>query len=198
MKSYLPYYDYYNDIMSRDSRNNISQILIISSIVITIFFIGYFLQSLRSISSMIGDYFIISTEILPLVLSFAIFIVAWYSYDKSKDNHWIFLGFVCLVIGLIDLFHLLSYPFMPDFISPNSSQKATVFWSEARLVSALLLLASVYVNKNSFPDVIDKKVLFVICNNNYRVYFWLSPYYFQIVFHLCMKLTGIRQAQVLF
>ncbi len=147
--------------MKKESMTNINHILKILLIVITIFFIGYFLESLRGFSSMIGDYFLISTEILPLVLSFAIFIVTWYSYDKSKDNHWIFLGSACLVIGLIDLFHLLSYPFMPDFISANSTQKTTVFWSEARLVSALLFLASVYVNKNNFPDVINKTVLFL-------------------------------------
>lgn len=147
--------------MKKESMTNINHILKILLIVITIFFIGYFLESLRGFSSMIGDYFLISTEILPLVLSFAIFIVTWYSYDKSKDNHWIFLGSACLVIGLIDLFHLLSYPFMPDFISANSTQKTTVFWSEARLVSALLFLASVYVNKNNFPDIINKTVLFL-------------------------------------
>ena len=145
-------------VMMKDSIKNINNILKILLIIITIFFIGYFLESLKSIS-MIGDYFTILTEILPLVLSFTIFLVTWYSYDKSKDNHWIFLGSACLVIGLIDLFHLLSYPFMPDFISANSTQKTTIFWSEARLVSALLFLASVYVNKDSFPDVIDKKVL---------------------------------------
>ncbi|HMB45408.1 MAG TPA: PAS domain S-box protein [Candidatus Methanoperedens sp.] len=147
--------------MKKESVTNINHILKILLIVITIFFIGYFLESLRGISSMIGDYFLISTEILPLVLSFAIFIVTWYSYDKSKDNHWIFLGLACLVIGLIDLFHLLSYPFMPDFISANSTQKTTVFWGEARLVSALLFLASVYVTKNNFPDVINKTALFL-------------------------------------
>lgn len=132
------------------------------AIVVIIFLIGYLLELLTaSRSPMMGDYFIIATELLPLVLSFSIFIITWYSYNRNQDNHWLFLGAACLVIGFLDLFHLLSYPFMPDFISSNSLQKTTLFWSEARFVSAILFLSSVYVNKDTFPEGINKSVLLI-------------------------------------
>ncbi|MGZ7069108.1 MAG: MASE3 domain-containing protein [Methanobacterium sp.] len=65
-----------------------------------------------------------------------------------------------LVIGLIDLCHTLSYPYMPNFITPNSLQKSAVLHSEARLISAILFVAGAYVKKDSLPQLINKPVLF--------------------------------------
>lgn len=129
-------------------------------IIVSVFSIGYLLESFRNVSSVVGDYFEISTELLPLVLSFSIFVISWLAYSRSRDNHSLFLGGTFLFIGLLDLFHMLSYPFMPDFITPNSPQKSVIFWSEARLISAFLFLASVYVYKNTLPELINKSVLF--------------------------------------
>jgi len=48
---------------------------------------------------------------------------------------------------------------MPSFITPNSSHKAAIFFLESRFIMAFLLLASVYVQKDSFPELINKKVM---------------------------------------
>jgi PAS domain S-box-containing protein len=48
---------------------------------------------------------------------------------------------------------------MPDFITPNSLHKSQIFWGEARLVSAILFLASVYVNNETFQVLRKKPVL---------------------------------------
>ncbi len=138
--------------------NHALKVLIITG---SVFLMGYLLESLRHISPMAGDYFTISTELLSLVLSFSISCVTWYTYRRSRDNHSLFLGAAFLVIGLFYFFHLLSYPFMPDFITPNSLQKAAVFWNEAGLVSGLLFLASAYVYKDTLPKAINKSSLFI-------------------------------------
>lgn len=129
--------------------------------IISVFFIGYLLESYRAVSPVVGDYFEVSTELLPLVVSFSIFFMTWLAYKKNKDNHSLYMGFVFFLIGIFDLYHMVSYPFMPDFITPNSSNKAAIFWSEARLLSALLFLASVYVYKDTFPKLIKIPALFV-------------------------------------
>ncbi len=69
------------------------------------------------------------------------------------------MGMIFLVIGLIDLCHTLSYLYMPNFITPNSLQKSAVLHSEARLISAVLFVASAYVKKDSLPELINKPVL---------------------------------------
>ncbi len=130
------------------------------AIILPVFFIGYFLESFRHVSSILGDYFEITTQLLPLVLSFSIFVITWYAYSRSKDNHSLFLGAVFFIAGLFELFHMLSYPFMPAFITPNSAQKSAIFLSESMLISALLLLGSAYVYKTTFPGFIKKSFLF--------------------------------------
>ncbi len=139
---------------------NRKHILKLLAIILPVFFIGYFLESFRHVSSILGDYFEITTQLLPLVLSFSVFVITWYAYSKSKDNHSLFLGAVFLITGLFELFHMLSYPFMPAFITPNSPQKSAIFLSESMLLSALLLLGSAYVYKNTFPRLINKSFLF--------------------------------------
>lgn len=132
--------------------------------IVIVFLIGYSLELYGTLSLSIGQFFEISTGLLPLVMSFSIFVMTWLAYDKSKDNHSLFLGASFLVIGLFDMYHLISLSFMPDFITPNSPQKAAVFWSAARLVSCLLFLGSVYIYRASLPRLINKSVLFVSVN----------------------------------
>jgi PAS domain S-box-containing protein len=128
--------------------------------VISIYFIGYLLDSLKLGNAMLRDYFQISTELLPLVLSFSIFIMSWFVYNTSKDNHTLFLGLSLFIIGLIDMYHILSYPFMPDFITPNSSHKAEIFWGEGKIISAVLILGSVRIYTNTLPWLKERSVLF--------------------------------------
>lgn len=138
--------------------NHIPKLL---AIIASVFLIGYFLESYRLGPALLRDYFQISTELLPLVLSFSIFIMTWFVYHRSRDNHSLFMGWVFLAIGLLDLYHILSYPFMPDFITSNSSHKADIFWGEARIVSAILFLASVYIYKDTSPWLRNQFILFV-------------------------------------
>ncbi|GFO96425.1 histidine kinase/PAS domain-containing protein [groundwater metagenome] len=136
--------------------NHLAMILTIG---ISVFLIGYGLEYFRVGTSLLRDYFQISTELLPLVLTFSIFAITWLVFKRSADNQSLFLGLAFFIIGLFDLYHILSYPFMPDFITPNSLHKSQIFWGEARLVSAVLFLASAYVNNETFQVLRKKPVL---------------------------------------
>ncbi|MCE8422306.1 MAG: PAS domain S-box protein [Candidatus Methanoperedens sp.] len=121
---------------------------------------GRILDFYGSNSILLGYYFEVVTGLLPLVLSLSIFATSWFAYGKNKDNNSLFLGATFFFIGIFDMFHMLSYPYMPDFITHNSLQKASAFWLEARFISALMFLASVYIYKETLPDIINKPVLF--------------------------------------
>ncbi|MBU3966217.1 MAG: PAS domain S-box protein [Euryarchaeota archaeon] len=160
--------------------NHLAMILTIG---ITVFLIGYALESFRVGTSLLRDYFQISTELLPLVLTFSIFAITWLVFKRKAnnkspflpdvfakeagteestgyvDNQSLFLGLAFFIIGLIDLYHILSYPFMPDFITPNSLEKSQVFWGVARIVTAVLFLASAYVHNDTFQVLQKKPVL---------------------------------------
>lgn len=116
-------------------------------ILLSLFFAGYFLDKL--IPEELEKTFINIAEFIPVFVSLSIFAMTWFAYNKSRDNHALFLGGVFLVIGTLDFLHTLSYPYMPDFITPNSQEKAAYFWYAAHLVSAPLFLLSVYVYKDT-------------------------------------------------
>lgn len=135
-------------------------------IILAVFLAGFFLEkSLGEFPahiSPLGESIEILSDFFPVFVSLSIFSTAWIAYNRSRDRHSLFMGMTFLVIGLIELFHVLSYPFMPDFITSNSLQKAGILHSEARFVSGILFLASAYVYKDTLPRLINKSVLLIL------------------------------------
>lgn len=84
-------------------------------------------------------------EFFSIMVSLSVFSVGWYTYDQSKNRRALFLGTAFLAIGLLDFMHTLSNAAMPDFFTPNSTNKSTQFWISARLFDASAFLASAYV-----------------------------------------------------
>jgi PAS domain S-box-containing protein len=133
-------------------------------IVLLVFLTGVFLEEMINSSKLshyesLEETFEIIPELFSVFVALSIFGLTWYAYNKSRDNQSLFLGTTFLITGLLILCHLLSYPFMPDFITPNSPHKAAIFLLTSRFILAFLLLASVYVHKDSFPKLINKYVM---------------------------------------
>ncbi len=129
------------------------------AIAVLVFFIGYSFELLIHSRNLQHDYFDLMAELFTVFVSFSIFAMTWFSYGRSRDNNSLFLGATFLIIGTLDLYHTLSYPFMPDFVTRNSQEKAAFFWNAARLVSAPLFLASAYIRKDTLPGLINAPVL---------------------------------------
>jgi len=133
----------------------------------SVFLIGFFLEetiipSEPNDPQTLDETFELISELFSVFVALSIFGITWYAYNKSRDNHSLFLGTTFHITGLLILFHLLSYPFMPDFINTNSPHKADIFFLESRFLLAFLLLASVYVHKESLPGLINKYVLVLL------------------------------------
>lgn len=139
------------------NKNHVLKLLIV---MVSVFIIGYILEPFRNISLLLGDYFEVSTELLPLVMSFSIFVTTWFAYDKSRDDNSFFLGASFFVMGLLELFQMLSHPYMPDFITPNSTQKAVTFRIMLWTISVILFFVSAHIYKDSIPGIISKYVIF--------------------------------------
>jgi PAS domain S-box-containing protein len=88
-------------------------------------------------------------EFFSVMVSLSIFGLAWFSFDQSRDRHALFLGVAFLAIGMMDFMHALSYAGMPDLITPNTVNRATLFWIAARLFSAAAFLGSAFVPSDS-------------------------------------------------
>lgn len=100
-------------------------------------------------------------EFISIFAAFSIFIVTYYTYEESKNIRMIIFASAFLFMGILDVFHALSYKGMADFFVPNTSaDRATTFWVLSRLIGNIGLLIGV-----SFPkDKISKinKSLFII------------------------------------
>jgi len=84
-------------------------------------------------------------ETFAILISMLVFAIGWSTYHQVRSPSALFLACVFLGIGLIDFIHVLGYPGMPDFISPNNPQKALYFWLAGRTLNALGLLALLLV-----------------------------------------------------
>lgn len=142
----------------------INHALKLLTIIASVFFMGYFLESYEQTSPKISIFFCVTTELLAIVISLSIFVLIWHTSNKNNDSRSLFLGATMLIIGIFDLYHTLSYPYMPAFITPNSSQKAMILGIAANLAFSLLFLASAFIYKDSLPRLMNKTVLFISVN----------------------------------
>jgi PAS domain S-box-containing protein len=137
---------------------------LLAIIVSFLFFLGYFLQKAIDTSTFYmteshEQTLELLSELFSVFVAMSIFSITWYAYNKSRNNHSLFLGAAFFTSGILILFHLLSYPFMPDFLNLNSENKASNFFILSRFFLAIFLLASVYIHKYSLPRLINKKAM---------------------------------------
>lgn len=79
-------------------------------------------------------------EVFSVVVASLVFTSAFNSYRANTAANLVLLASIFLVVALLDFAHLLSYPGMPDFVTPNNPAKAIHFWLAARIGAALALL----------------------------------------------------------
>ncbi|MDF2855911.1 MAG: extracellular exochitinase, partial [Neobacillus sp.] len=80
-------------------------------------------------------------EVLCIAISVTIFLYGIKSYRLSKSSKMLFLAFTFIIVGMVDLLHMISYKGMPFFITDSSVAKATWFWVIARVIQSILMLS---------------------------------------------------------
>ena len=173
---------------------NVKHVLKLLAIVVPVFLIGYFLEvaidELGVPPLMLNTIEIIS-DLLSVFVALSIFSLTWSAYSKSKDNHSLLLGSTFLLIGILILFHILSYPFMPQFITLNSMHKAAFFLIESHLVLAVLFLASVYVYKDTLPKLINKYIMIFLTIILSIIFLVFTITYHDYVFNHNLGMLGL-------
>lgn len=98
-------------------------------------------------------------EFFSVMVSLSIFGLGWYAFDQNRDNHSLFLSVAFLAIGLMDFMHTLGYSGMPALLTPNTPNKATLFWVIVRMFSAVAFLASAFIYSDVAYRWLTKTVL---------------------------------------
>lgn len=128
-------------------------------IIVMILFIGYLIGNSQYIHGMLGPFDLL-IEFFFVFVSLSIFAMTWFAYSQNQNDHTLFMGATFLIIGIFELFHILSYPFMPDFFTPNSVQKARIFSDVVQVIIAPLFLISAYLFKDSLR-LLNKSILLI-------------------------------------
>jgi len=117
-------------------------------------------------SSFLGVH--IALEVFTIAVSLSIFGVRWFSGRISKDFPSTVIGAAFLSVGLLGMFHMLSYPGMSTAIGDNPSQVSTYFWIFARIALIIGLLIAIYpalekrVNSRTFNWMFNQLILYAI------------------------------------
>ncbi len=83
-------------------------------------------------------------EILSIGVAAMVFGMSWAVHRYRASGRALLVGVAFLGVGLLDLAHTLSYPGMPDFVTPSDIEKGINFWLSARLLAAGALLVAVW------------------------------------------------------
>ncbi|MTI56390.1 MAG: hypothetical protein FH760_16200 [Geosporobacter ferrireducens] len=87
-------------------------------------------------------------EFSSIVISFILFTITYYTYNKNHRARLLVFFTVFFVTGCLDFFHTMSYNGMPIFFTESSIPKATTFWMLSRLILGFGLLISGMVPYN--------------------------------------------------
>jgi len=115
----------------------------ISIIFIIVVLIALYLSSLY-------NYLLFHTiaEIFSIGIAFTVFLLSWNSIRYIKNNYLILIGTAYLFIGVIDLFHAMSYKGMQIF--KDYDYYANQLWIAARYFeSIILLIAFIFVKSKN-------------------------------------------------
>ena len=96
-------------------------------------------------------------ELFSIIIAFMIFIIGLNARKSLENSFFMVLSISFFAIGLLDLFHALSYEGMQIFMGYDANLP-TQFWIAARYVQAISLIFATMVLNKSF----NYKMLFIV------------------------------------
>lgn len=79
-------------------------------------------------------------ETLSIAVAMMVVAVGWNYRQSHNTQNLVLLACLFFAVGILDFLHMVSYAGMPEFLSPNDTDKHLNFWLSARFVAALALL----------------------------------------------------------
>ncbi|MEB3100799.1 PAS domain S-box protein [Ferviditalea candida] len=79
-------------------------------------------------------------ETFSIAVSIMIFGIIWHSYNRERAGNSILLACAFLMVGLIDLAHMIFYPGMPGLGISSNEETGIYYWLIARFLGSIALL----------------------------------------------------------
>ena len=120
-------------------------------------------------------------EAFAVIMSTLVFTTGWQTYGDDRSGAIAILCCVFLGVGALDLLHLLSYPSLPDLITPNSYQKALVLSAFSRSLAASALLAVALAPNCRSNSAVIRNLILLITAVVIAAIAWFGIYRWQLV-----------------
>ncbi len=100
-------------------------------------------------------------EMLVVSAGVATFAVQWFAAGAGafREARARFIGPVFLAAATLELAHVLSFPGMPGFLGPASTERGIAYWLAARLVTVGALLAALRIDRTSESPLLARRRL---------------------------------------
>jgi signal transduction histidine kinase len=113
-----------------------------------------------------------SVEFFSIVISFAIFAIAWNARRIMDSNYLLFIGIACLFVGVVDLLHILAYSGMGVF-PEYGANLATQLWIATRyMLSFSFLTALFFANRKFRPNLVIEGYAVVTALLFGSIFYW--------------------------
>ncbi|MGG3890423.1 EAL domain-containing protein [Metabacillus fastidiosus] len=100
-------------------------------------------------------------ELLCISIAFSIFLQGWMFFNHTLSKHRVALALLFLIVGVLDILHLLTYKGMPYFFGESSTQKATWLWIISRLILSFSLVIIFLQKDDELTKTLRNKLFFI-------------------------------------
>jgi signal transduction histidine kinase len=95
-----------------------------------------------------------AVEIFSIVITFAIFAIAWNTRRIMENSYLLFIGIACLFVGGIDLLHTLAYSGMGVFPEYGANLPTQLWIATRYMLSISFLAALLFTNRKFRPNIV--------------------------------------------
>lgn len=132
-------------------------------------------------------------EFMSILISFCVFFLSHYAYKQNRTLSGILLANIFLIMGIIDIFHTLSFKGMPYFlIDNNTANRATTFWIIARLIGAIGISSVSFISPNK-RSRIDRRIFAGFSVTISFIILIVATYFPQLLPTMYIEGTGVTQ-----
>lgn len=135
-------------------------------------------------------------ETFSIVIAMLVFAVGWNSHSRNLSGNLVLLACVFFVVGWLDLLHTLSYIGMPEFITPNDSEKHLNFWLVARVLATGGLFVIAIRTWRPFASDLTRYLLLSGLLSVAVLVYWLVLYHQNILPHTFIPGQGLTPLKV--
>ncbi|MDH5182439.1 MAG: PAS domain S-box protein [Gammaproteobacteria bacterium] len=135
-------------------------------------------------------------ETFSIIVSILVFALIYSSRNDDQKYNLFVLAGAFLIIGLLDFAHTISYPGMPDFVTPGSPDKSIYFWLVARYIAAIGLLITALQLLNVSIRLPNRHWMLFASISLTAFFYWLGLYHLDILPRTFIEGQGLTPFKV--